>query len=66
VAGLEGSRRIIGIAQVKDITTIEDEAKRIRAERICLTAAKEFIMNRDNFKTGKDFLNVILKAAGQY
>ncbi len=66
VAGLEGSRRIIGIAQVKDITTIEDEAKRIRAERICLTAAKKFIMKRDEFKTGKDFLDVILKTAEQF
>lgn len=66
VAGLEGSRRNISIAQVKDITTIEDEAKRIRAERICLTAAKKFIMNRDEFKTGKDFLDVILKTAEQF
>lgn len=62
VTGLEGIRRIVGIAHVKDITMIEDMEKRIKAERLCMTAAKNFIMNRNEIKTGKDFLEVIKKA----
>jgi 5-methylthioribose kinase len=62
VTGLELCRRIVGLAQVKDITTIPDQEKRIRAERICLTAAKRFIKERNSFRNGADFLNN-LKAA---
>ena len=47
VAGLELIRRIVGMANVKDITTIADEAKRARAEKICITAAIDFIKNRN-------------------
>lgn len=65
VVGLEGARRIIGIAHVKDVTEIKDESKRMRAERICLTAAKYFIMNREKIRTGNDFLNVVLNASKQ-
>jgi 5-methylthioribose kinase len=62
VTGLELCRRIVGLAQVKDITTIPDQEKRLRAERICLTAAKRFIKDRNSFRCGGDFLNN-LKAA---
>jgi 5-methylthioribose kinase len=62
VTGLELCRRIVGLAQVKDITTIPDQEKRLRAERICLTAAKRFIKERNSFRNGADFLNN-LKAA---
>ncbi|MGD9676843.1 MAG: S-methyl-5-thioribose kinase [Vulcanibacillus sp.] len=63
VIGLELNRRVVGLAQVKDITSILDENKRVRAERICLTAAKEYIMARDSYKTGEDFLLTLKKAA---
>lgn len=59
VAGLEGIRRIVGIAHVKDITSIQDGEKRTKAERLCMLASKSFIMNREELKTGKDFLEVI-------
>lgn len=59
VAGLEGIRRIVGIAHVKDITSIQDEEKRTKAERLCMLASKSFIMKREELKTGKDFLEVI-------
>ncbi|MGM8212413.1 S-methyl-5-thioribose kinase [Virgibacillus sp. W0430] len=62
VAGLEMTRRVVGLAKVKDITSIEDEAKRVRAERICLSIAKQFIKNRHTFKTGNDFLAVVKQA----
>ncbi len=56
VAGLELSRRIVGMARVKDITSISDEKARIRAERICITAAKRFIKERSKFISGADFI----------
>lgn len=61
VAGLELARRIIGLAKVKDITSIEDEAARMRAERICLTLAKQFIKHRNAFKSGNDYVTAIKK-----
>jgi 5-methylthioribose kinase len=62
VAGLEGIRRIVGIAHVKDITIIEDEQKRVRAERLCMISGKNFIMRREELKTGRDFLNIMKEA----
>ncbi len=65
-AGLESIRRIVGMANVKDITSIPDEAKRARAERIVLTLAKDQIKNRDAFRRGKDYLDAIERAVGQF
>ena len=62
-AGTELNRRAVGMAQVKDITTIADEEKRARAERIIILCAKDMIMNRAKFKTGKDFADSLLKVA---
>ena len=59
VAGLELTRRIIGMAQVQDITSIEDPEKRAAAEKACLSIAKKFILDRDEHKTGEDFVKVI-------
>lgn len=58
VTGLELIRRIVGLAKVKDITSIEDPQKRKKAEIRCLTAAKRFIKERKTFKKGKDFVAV--------
>ncbi|SET25268.1 5'-methylthioribose kinase [Natronincola peptidivorans] len=66
VTGLELCRRIVGLAQVKDITSIEDEKARVRAERICLTAAKKYIKNREGYRTGEDFLNTLKEAVQQH
>ena len=59
VAGLESIRRMVGMANVKDITKIPDEAKRARAEKIVITLAKDYIMNRDSFKSGMDYRKAI-------
>jgi 5-methylthioribose kinase len=56
-AGTELIRRTVGMAQVKDVTTIADRAKRVRAERINILCAKDLIMNRAAFKTGDDFVS---------
>lgn len=62
VAGLESLRRIVGMANVKDITSILDERKRARAERIVITLAKDYIKNRTAFKCGKDYSKAIKRA----
>jgi 5-methylthioribose kinase len=61
-AGTELVRRTVGMAQVKDVTTIADRAKRVRAERINILCAKDLIMNRAQFKTGADFTAAFKKA----
>jgi 5-methylthioribose kinase len=65
VVGLELTRRILGMAHVKDITGVEDVNKRARAEKICLLAGKNFILNRTEIKEGKDFIEVV-KAVENY
>ncbi|MGB4657606.1 MAG: S-methyl-5-thioribose kinase [Mobilitalea sp.] len=59
IAGLESIRRTVGMANVKDITTISDDAKRARAEKIVITLAKKYIMNRDSFLCGADYKKAI-------
>ena len=59
--GLEMIRRIVGMAKVKDITSIEDKEKRAQAERRCLAFAKDCIMNRASFTKGDDYMAAILK-----
>ncbi|WP_210366217.1 S-methyl-5-thioribose kinase [Bacillus sp. REN3] len=59
VSGLELCRRIIGLAHVKDITSIEDAGMRSAAEKLCLTAGKRFILERNNLRSGEDFIKVI-------
>lgn len=66
VAGLEINRRIIGIAKVKDVTTIEDQGKRARAERILMETARHLIVNRSNYKTGSDFIDTVEKFEAEF
>ena len=62
VTGLELIRRIVGMANVKDITTIADEKARARAERICITAGIDYIKNRSEKACGNCFLNTLKDA----
>lgn len=66
IAGLELIRRTVGMANVKDITTISDEKNRTRAERIIIILAKDFIIHRDLFKCGKDYLDAINRARAKF
>ncbi|MFV0440358.1 MAG: S-methyl-5-thioribose kinase [Lachnospirales bacterium] len=59
VAGLELIRRMVGLANVIDITSIKDENKRVVASKTCILVAKEFIFNRNSYKTGQSFVNAI-------
>ncbi len=66
VTGMEMTRRIAGLAKVKDLTTIADEKQRVTADRICLTAAKQFILNAADYKTGEQFLQVLKDSASSH
>ena len=66
IAGLESIRRTVGMANVKDITTIPDEKKRARAEKIVITLAKDYIMNRESFVSGNDYKKAIEKAIAKF
>ena len=61
--GTELIRRTVGMAQVKDVTSIADAEKRAYAERVNILCAKDFIMNRTAFKTGADFVAALNRAA---
>ena len=61
-AGTELIRRTVGMANVKDVTTIADEAKRAHAEKVNILCGKDYIMNRTAFKTGRDFIEAVLRA----
>ena len=66
VMGIEMIRRTVGIANVKDITSIEDPVKRARAERIILTLAKTCIMKRSGFRCGRDYRRAIEQAIARF
>lgn len=60
--GTELIRRTVGMAQVKDVTTIPDPQKRAYAERINVLCAKECIMHRDRFLQGSDYIDALNRA----
>lgn len=66
VTGMELIRRIAGLAKVKDLTTIADDEHRVTAERICLSAAKQFVLESSSYKTGEQFLNVLKNSASRH
>lgn len=66
IAGLELIRRTVGMATVKDLTTIPDEAKRAKVEKIAITLGKTFVMNRDNLINGNEYKNAIQNAIANF
>ncbi len=60
--GTELHRRTVGMAQVKDVTTIPDADKRARAEKLNIIAGKDYILHRDTFFCGKDFTAAVKRA----
>jgi len=61
-AGLELCRRTVGIAHVKDLTSLSDPSVRAVAERAVLRAGKAFILGRERIRTGRDYLAAVTKA----
>ena len=66
IAGLESIRRIVGMANNKDITSIKDVEKRAREEKIILTLAKNYVLNRDKFTSGKAYRAAIEEAVNKF
>ena len=60
--GTELHRRTVGMAQVKDVTTIADPEKRAYAEKLNIIAGRDFILNRTGFAAGKDFVDAVRRA----
>ncbi len=65
VCGLELIRRTVGLANVKDLTTIPDEGQRTRAERIMVFLAKDCILRRSAFQSGQDYLDALTRAVAK-
>lgn len=66
VAGLELIRRTLGLAHVKDVTSIADEVKRAEAEKFCLIVGKRFIMEREQLATGAKYLEILKEGVQQH
>lgn len=60
MSGLEILRRTIGDSKVQDISGIEDRDLRIRVERVLILLAKDLIKNKQEIKTGQDYVNLVL------
>ncbi len=60
--GTELHRRTVGMAQVKDVTTIPDADKRARAEKLNIIAGKDYILHRDSFFSGQEFVDAVKRA----
>ena len=60
--GTELHRRTVGMAQVKDVTTIPDPEKRAYAEKLNILAGKDFILHRECFLSGQDFVDAVKRA----
>jgi 5-methylthioribose kinase len=63
VTGLELCRRTVGIAHVKDLTSIASAEHRVRAERLCIELAKRCIQERARITCGEDYLDLLRWAA---
>ena len=61
--GTELVRRTVGMAQVKDVTTIADPRMRAYAERVNILCAKDCIMHRDRFLRGSNYVDALNRAA---
>jgi len=66
VTGLELNRRIVGMAKVKDITSIADNELRARVERALITFACESIMKPEERMCGKDYIDAWKKSMKQF
>ena len=66
VTGLELCRRVVGLAHVRDLTSISGQAERLRAERYCLTFGKQCIMEREGLRSADDYLELMRRTARQH
>ncbi len=60
-AGCKMTRRIVGLAQVADIRSIEDPQVRADAQIAALDTARDFIMKRNQFTSIDDLITIVKK-----
>ena len=60
--GTELHRRTVGMAQVKDVNTIPDPEKKAYAKKLNILAGKDYILHRDSFLSGQDFVDAVKRA----
>jgi 5-methylthioribose kinase len=60
-AGTEIIRRVIGDSKVADVTRIENVDQRVEVERMLIGLAKELIKNRQEFLSGKEYMEMLKK-----
>lgn len=61
--GTEVIRRIMGSAKVKDITSLQPDEARMKAEKICILAAKRYIKERTSFADATAYARVLYEVA---
>lgn len=61
VTGCEMIRRTVGFAHVKDLDSIPDDRRRESTKKANILMAKEFIKNRKDITTGKDYVELVKK-----
>ncbi len=64
-AGTELHRRTVGMAQVKDVTSITDLKARMHAERVNVFCGKDYILHERSFGCGQDFVDAVLRAENE-
>ena len=50
------------MAQVKDVNTIADPEKKAYAKKLNIIAGKDYILHRDAFRCGQDFVDAVKRA----
>ncbi len=60
--GTELHRRTVGMAQVKDVNSISDPEKKAYAKKLNILAGKDFILHRDAFRCGQDYVDAVKRA----
>lgn len=61
-AGTELHRRTVGMAKIKDLTSVENKDFRAYLERLNILCGKEFILYKDKFISGKEFAKAVNEA----
>jgi 5-methylthioribose kinase len=64
-AGCKMIRRVIGLAPVADLETIEDDFQRARAERLALAIGQALILERAKVQEIGDLISRVLSAKAQ-
>lgn len=58
-AGTELHRRTVGMANVADLTGIQEKNARMLAERICILVGKDLILNAEKFRDGAAYVEAV-------